>query len=63
AVADLAARFAAAGGRLLDAQWDGPHVRSLGAVALPRDRYLAELAAPADLGPLATDRLPAARLG
>ncbi|MEU8509963.1 leucyl/phenylalanyl-tRNA--protein transferase [Kitasatospora sp. NPDC048722] len=63
AVADLAARFAAAGGRLLDAQWDGPHVRSLGAAPLPRADYLEELAAPADLRPLSTDRLPAARLG
>ncbi|MFJ9950377.1 leucyl/phenylalanyl-tRNA--protein transferase [Kitasatospora sp. NPDC091207] len=63
AVADLAARFAAAGGRLLDAQWDTPHVRTLGAGLVPRERYLAELAAPADVGPLATEVLPAARLG
>ncbi|MFJ2577494.1 hypothetical protein [Kitasatospora aureofaciens] len=61
AVADLTARFAAAGGRLLDAQWDGPHIRSLGAVPLPRARYLEELAA-ADVRPLVVDRLPAARL-
>ncbi|MFI8081380.1 leucyl/phenylalanyl-tRNA--protein transferase [Kitasatospora sp. NPDC086009] len=63
AVADLAARFADAGGRLLDAQWDSPHVRALGAAAVPRERYLAELAAPAEVGPLATAMLPAARLG
>ncbi|WP_229928319.1 leucyl/phenylalanyl-tRNA--protein transferase [Kitasatospora xanthocidica] len=44
AVADLGARFGAAGGRLLDAQWDGPHVRSLGAEPVARVRYLAELA-------------------
>ncbi|MQS14968.1 leucyl/phenylalanyl-tRNA--protein transferase [Streptomyces kaniharaensis] len=62
AVADLAARFAAAGGRLLDAQWDGPHIRSLGAVPLPRARYLAELEVPADVRELPGDRLPAARL-
>ncbi|MEV6973048.1 leucyl/phenylalanyl-tRNA--protein transferase [Kitasatospora sp. NPDC093806] len=67
AVADLAARFAAAGGRLLDAQWDSPHVRSLGAAPAPRARYLAALAdggpgGPADLEPLDTTRLPAARL-
>ncbi|MER7765477.1 leucyl/phenylalanyl-tRNA--protein transferase [Kitasatospora sp. NPDC096140] len=44
AVADLGARFGAVGGRLLDVQWDGPHVRSLGAQPLARSRYLAELA-------------------
>ncbi|MER7582398.1 leucyl/phenylalanyl-tRNA--protein transferase [Kitasatospora sp. NPDC097691] len=44
AVADLGARFGAVGGRLLDVQWDGPHVRSLGAQPMPRSRYLAELA-------------------
>ncbi|MFF1903543.1 leucyl/phenylalanyl-tRNA--protein transferase [Kitasatospora sp. NPDC058218] len=63
AVADLAARFAAAGGRLLDAQWDTPHVRTLGATAVPREHYLSALAAPADVGPLPTGALPAARLG
>lgn len=63
AVADLAARFAAAGGRLLDAQWDTPHVRALGATAVPREHYLSALAAPADVGPLPTGALPAARLG
>ncbi|MFB7476207.1 leucyl/phenylalanyl-tRNA--protein transferase [Kitasatospora sp. NPDC056184] len=63
AVADLAARFAAAGGRLLDAQWDSPHVRSLGAALEPRARYLAALAEDAGpVGPLDTARLPAARL-
>ncbi|MFJ5116657.1 leucyl/phenylalanyl-tRNA--protein transferase [Kitasatospora sp. NPDC088548] len=63
AVADLAARFAAAGGRLLDAQWDSPHVRSLGAVPMPRARYLAELAGPPAPRPLPAGPLPAARLG
>ncbi|MFE6747736.1 leucyl/phenylalanyl-tRNA--protein transferase [Kitasatospora purpeofusca] len=67
AVADLAARFAAAGGRLLDAQWDSPHVRSLGAAPQPRDRYLAALAAgngpgAGTVAPLDTARLPAVRL-
>ncbi|MGW6913976.1 leucyl/phenylalanyl-tRNA--protein transferase [Kitasatospora sp. NPDC054939] len=52
AVADLARRFTDAGGSLLDAQWDGPHIRSLGAVPVPRARYLARLAAPA--GPYAS---------
>ncbi|MGW4891686.1 leucyl/phenylalanyl-tRNA--protein transferase [Kitasatospora sp. NPDC004240] len=63
AVADLARRFAAAGGRLLDAQWDGPHVRSLGAVPMPRSRYLAVLAEPAELGPLPDRAEPVRRLG
>ncbi|MFD0274382.1 leucyl/phenylalanyl-tRNA--protein transferase [Kitasatospora sp. NPDC127111] len=63
AVADLAARFAAAGGRLLDAQWDTPHIRTLGATLVPRDRYLAELAAPAEVRPLVGSALPVARLG
>jgi leucyl/phenylalanyl-tRNA---protein transferase len=40
AVADMAARLAEAGGVLIDAQWDSPFLRSLGAVPLPRDRYL-----------------------
>ncbi|WP_165845445.1 amino acid adenylation domain-containing protein [Streptacidiphilus pinicola] len=43
AVADLARRFAQAGGAVLDAQWDSPHVRAMGAVLLPRARYLALL--------------------
>ncbi|WP_406088254.1 leucyl/phenylalanyl-tRNA--protein transferase [Kitasatospora purpeofusca] len=63
AVADLAARFAATGGRLLDTQWDSPHVRSLGAAPLPRAHYLAALAAgPEPEAPLDTSRLPAVRL-
>jgi leucyl/phenylalanyl-tRNA--protein transferase len=40
AIVALADRFAAAGGLLLDAQWDGPVVRSLGGNLLPRARYL-----------------------
>ncbi|MFE5581189.1 hypothetical protein [Kitasatospora sp. NPDC056531] len=62
AVADLGARFGAAGGRLLDAQWDGPYIRSLGAVPMERSRYLAELAGAVSTGPLRGDRLPVARL-
>ncbi|MFF2147438.1 AMP-binding protein [Kitasatospora sp. NPDC058190] len=62
AVADLGARFGAVGGRLLDAQWDGPYVRSLGTVPMERSRYLAELAGAVVTGPLRGDRLPAARL-
>ncbi|WP_051710414.1 leucyl/phenylalanyl-tRNA--protein transferase [Streptomyces sp. NRRL S-350] len=64
AVADLGARFGAAGGRLLDAQWDGPHVRSLGAEPMARSRYLAELATGGvAAGPPTGEPLPASRLG
>jgi leucyl/phenylalanyl-tRNA--protein transferase len=44
AVADMAARFAEAGGTLIDAQWDSPFLRSLGAQLIARDDYLALLA-------------------
>ncbi|MFF2746966.1 leucyl/phenylalanyl-tRNA--protein transferase [Kitasatospora sp. NPDC058048] len=75
AVADLGARFGAAGGRLLDAQWDGPHVRSLGAEPMARSRYLAVLSGEGEgtdrgegrgmggVGALDGSPLPAARLG
>jgi leucyl/phenylalanyl-tRNA--protein transferase len=43
AVADMAARLGLAGGLLIDAQWDSPFLRSLGAGPLPRERYLALL--------------------
>ena len=46
AVADMAARLEAAGGLLIDAQWDSPFLRSLGAEPMPRERYLPLLAAP-----------------
>ncbi|GAA1217520.1 hypothetical protein GCM10009665_04220 [Kitasatospora nipponensis] len=62
AIADLAARFAEAGGRLLDAQWDSPHIRSLGAVPITRDRYLSTLREPAAGHPLPAAPRPAARL-
>jgi leucyl/phenylalanyl-tRNA--protein transferase len=67
AVADLADRFAEAGGAVLDAQWDSPHVRGLGAVPLPRDRYLAFLAGQASAWaagptPLPADPRPVRRL-
>jgi leucyl/phenylalanyl-tRNA---protein transferase len=45
AVADMAARCAEAGGALIDAQWDSPFLRSLGAELISRDDYLALLAA------------------
>ena len=63
AVADLAARFAEAGGVLLDAQRDSPHVRSLGGVLLPREQYLRELRGPGHESlPIPTATLPARRL-
>ncbi|MFJ5231436.1 leucyl/phenylalanyl-tRNA--protein transferase [Kitasatospora sp. NPDC088391] len=64
AVADLGDRFAAAGGRLLDLQWDGAHVRALGARPVARRDYLGALAGPgAEAVPLGTGPLPVARLG
>jgi leucyl/phenylalanyl-tRNA--protein transferase len=62
AVADMAARFAQVGGLTIDAQWDSPFLRSLGAELLPRDRYLCLLAGPAERRPLPTEPLPARRL-
>ncbi len=40
ALLDLARRFAAAGGTLLDVQLPTPHLRSLGAVTVPRRAFL-----------------------
>ncbi|MFI5529505.1 leucyl/phenylalanyl-tRNA--protein transferase [Kitasatospora sp. NPDC051853] len=51
AVAGLGARFAEAGGRVLDVQWDGPHVRRLGAEGMDRSAFLALLREP-EVGPL-----------
>jgi leucyl/phenylalanyl-tRNA---protein transferase len=62
AVADLAARFAKAGGLIVDAQWDSQFLRSLGAEMLPRERYLHMLAAPAERISLPAMPLPALRL-
>ncbi len=62
AVADMSARLVAAGGTLIDAQWDSPFLRSLGAVPMERERYLALLDGPAEPVPLPTGRLPAQRL-
>jgi leucyl/phenylalanyl-tRNA--protein transferase len=66
AVADLAARFAAAGGTLIDAQWDSPFLRSLGAEPIPRAEYLSRLTASAERWPQPLpwpgQRLPARRL-
>ncbi|MFI2433446.1 leucyl/phenylalanyl-tRNA--protein transferase [Streptomyces sp. NPDC018693] len=63
AVADLAARFAQAGGVLLDAQRDSPHVRDMGAVLVPREQYVRHIRATArDSLPMPTATLPARRL-
>jgi leucyl/phenylalanyl-tRNA--protein transferase len=62
AVADMAARFAQAGGALIDAQWDSPFLRSLGAEPMPRDHYLSLLAGSAERRVLPAQPLPARRL-
>jgi leucyl/phenylalanyl-tRNA--protein transferase len=48
ALVDLCARFAEAGGLLLDTQLTTPHLRRLGAADLPRERFLQLLAAGRD---------------
>ncbi|MFF9809243.1 leucyl/phenylalanyl-tRNA--protein transferase [Streptomyces coeruleorubidus] len=63
AVSDLAARFAQAGGELLDAQRDSPHVRDLGGVLIPREQYVRHLRrSSCDSLPMPTATLPARRL-
>jgi leucyl/phenylalanyl-tRNA--protein transferase len=62
AVADMAARFAQAGGTLIDAQWDSPCLRSLGAELMPRDDYLPLLAGRAERRIFPGEPLPARRL-
>jgi leucyl/phenylalanyl-tRNA---protein transferase len=62
AVADLAARFYAAGGELIDAQWDSPFLRSLGTTPIPREQYLARLNGSMERTMLPRDPQPARRL-
>ncbi|MFE9775351.1 leucyl/phenylalanyl-tRNA--protein transferase [Streptomyces sp. NPDC005931] len=63
AVHDLAARFAQAGGLLLDAQRDSPHVRALGCTPLPREQYVRHLRGTGpDSSPIPGADLPARRL-
>ncbi len=62
AVADLADRFGQVGGLLLDAQRDSPQTRALGAVPLPRARYLDLLRTLPESPPLDALPLPAGRL-
>jgi len=62
AVADMAARLALTDGVLVDAQWDTPFLRSLGAELLPRERYLPLLARSAQRMALPAQPLAARRL-
>lgn len=62
AVADMWSRLAEAGGTLIDAQWDTPFLRSLGAELVPRERFLTMLGPPTPPLRLPADRLPARRL-
>jgi leucyl/phenylalanyl-tRNA---protein transferase len=62
AVADMAARLAQAGGLLIDAQWDSPFLRSLGAEPMARDHYLSLPALSAERTALPAQPLPARRL-
>lgn len=63
AVSDLAARFAQAGGELLDAQRDSPNVRDLGGILVPREQYVRHLRRTThDSLPMPTATLPAGRL-
>lgn len=62
AVADMHARLAAAGGTVIDAQWDSPFLRSLGARDVPREQYLDLLDRPGQPVPLPGEPLPALRL-
>jgi leucyl/phenylalanyl-tRNA---protein transferase len=62
AVADMWARLTSAGGTLIDAQWDSPFLRSLGAELVPRERFLALLGRPGPPLRLPPGALPARRL-
>jgi leucyl/phenylalanyl-tRNA--protein transferase len=62
AVADMGARFAEAGGTLIDAQWDSPFLRSLGAELMPREDYLPLLTGSAQRRALPAQSLLARRL-
>jgi leucyl/phenylalanyl-tRNA--protein transferase len=62
AVADMWARLTAVGGKVIDAQWDTPFLRSLGAAPVAREHYLALLDRSAGPLPLPREALPARRL-
>jgi leucyl/phenylalanyl-tRNA--protein transferase len=58
----MAARLEAAGGLLIDAQWDSPFLRSLGAELAPRERYRPFLTCSAERIVLPGEPRPAGRL-
>ena len=62
AVADMWARLAVAGGAVIDAQWDTPFLRSLGAMPVTREDYLALLKRSTAPMRLPLEALPALRL-
>jgi leucyl/phenylalanyl-tRNA--protein transferase len=63
ALVELTHRFAEAGGAFVDVQVLTPHLAGLGAVAVPRDRYLEELVDVRDDDVrMRTARLPVSRL-
>ena len=62
AIADMWARLTAVGGKAIDAQWDTPFLRSLGAAPVAREHYLALLDRSAGPLPLPREALPARRL-
>ena len=62
AVADMSARLAVAGGAVVDAQWDSPFLRSLGAAPVARKDYLELLRRSAAPMRLPLETLPALRL-
>jgi leucyl/phenylalanyl-tRNA--protein transferase len=62
AVADMWARLVAAGGVVIDAQWDTPFLRSLGAAPVAREGYLDLLDRSAAPMRLPHEALPALRL-
>lgn len=64
ALVDLVTRLAAAGGAFLDVQFVTPHLRSMGGVEIPRERFLDVLTDVRDADVrLVLDRLPVDRLG
>jgi len=63
ALLDLCTRFGAAGGAVIDVQLPTEHLRSLGAVEIPRTDFLAMLVREAGRDcRMRSDRLPASRL-
>ena len=61
-MADMAARLEEAGGLLIDAQWDSPFLRYIGAEPVPQEDYLPMLGYPAERITLPSRPRPARRL-